>query len=42
VRIAATVPEALDLLKEAAPEDAIFVTGSLILVGEVRARFLDS
>src|SRR5207253_7345064 len=35
VRIAATLAEALTLVRrEAAPEDAIFITGSLFLIGE--------
>lgn len=32
-----TVPEALALLRNASPADAIFITGSLYLVGEARA-----
>jgi dihydrofolate synthase/folylpolyglutamate synthase len=35
--VASSLPEALRLLGEAAPEDAIFITGSLFLVGEARA-----
>lgn len=31
------VSEALELLKQAAPEDLVFITGSLFLVGEARA-----
>jgi len=37
IRIAATVPEALVMAAEAGPEDVIFITGSLFLVGEARA-----
>ena len=38
LRFAPRLPEALELVRaEAAPEDAIFITGSLYLVGEARA-----
>ena len=36
VQIASSVKEALSLASAAAPDDAVFVTGSLILVGEAR------
>ncbi len=39
VRIAATLPEALALVRDAGEEDAIVITGSLYLVGEARALF---
>ena len=35
-RVAQTLPEALEMTRGAAPEDAIFITGSLYLVGEAR------
>jgi len=35
--VAANIREALALAAGAAPEDAIFITGSLFLVGEARA-----
>lgn len=37
VRIAANLPEALNMVKEARSEDAVFVAGSLFLAGEARA-----
>jgi dihydrofolate synthase/folylpolyglutamate synthase len=37
IRTAPTLVQALDLVKDAGPEDAIFITGSLYLVGEARA-----
>jgi dihydrofolate synthase/folylpolyglutamate synthase len=37
MRIAPDLAAALELLKEAAPGDAVFITGSLFLVGEARA-----
>jgi dihydrofolate synthase/folylpolyglutamate synthase len=37
VRIAPDVAAALELVRDAAPRDVIFVTGSLFLVGEARA-----
>ena len=37
IRTAPGLAEALDLVKDAGPEDAIFITGSLYLVGEARA-----
>lgn len=40
-RIATAVPEALAILKEAAPDDVIFITGSLFLVGEARPLLLN-
>jgi dihydrofolate synthase/folylpolyglutamate synthase len=39
-RLAPTVPEALAILEEARPEDAVFITGSLYLVGEARALLM--
>lgn len=36
-RVTASVPDALALLRDADPADAIFITGSLYLVGEARA-----
>ncbi len=36
-RITHTIAEAIELLSEAAPEDAIFIAGSLYLAGEARA-----
>lgn len=35
-RLAGTIAEALAMIKAAAPEDAVFITGSLYLVGEAR------
>ncbi|MCX6597786.1 MAG: bifunctional folylpolyglutamate synthase/dihydrofolate synthase [Acidobacteria bacterium] len=35
-RVVASVPEALSLIRAAAPEDTVFITGSLFLVGEAR------
>jgi dihydrofolate synthase/folylpolyglutamate synthase len=41
VRVAAPLAEALALVRrEAAPEDAVFISGSLFLVGEARQRLL--
>jgi dihydrofolate synthase/folylpolyglutamate synthase len=41
IRIAPSLPDALSLLrKEAAPEDAVFLSGSLFLVGEARTLLL--
>jgi dihydrofolate synthase/folylpolyglutamate synthase len=37
LRTAPSLAEALELVRDAAPEDAIFITGSLYLVGEARA-----
>lgn len=37
VRVAPDLPAALELTRAAAPQDVIFVTGSLFLVGEARA-----
>ncbi|MGC8793840.1 MAG: bifunctional folylpolyglutamate synthase/dihydrofolate synthase [Bryobacteraceae bacterium] len=42
LRIAARLDDALALLREAAREDAVFITGSLFLVGEARARLVPS
>lgn len=36
LRVAGTLEEALALVKDAGPEEAIFITGSLFLVGEAR------
>ena len=38
-RIVLTAREALDLARSAPPETAVFITGSLYLVGEIRALF---
>ena len=38
--ITRTVAEAVKLLRDAEPEDVIFITGSLFLVGEARALLL--
>jgi dihydrofolate synthase/folylpolyglutamate synthase len=40
VQVAANIQEALALAKTAARQDAIFVTGSLFLVGEARALLI--
>jgi len=37
IRTAASLHEALALVRDARPEDAVFITGSLYLVGEARA-----
>jgi len=37
LRIAPRLAEALEMARQAAPEDVVFVTGSLFLVGEARA-----
>ncbi len=37
VRVAPTLAEALALVRQAAPEDVVFLAGSLFLVGEARA-----
>jgi folylpolyglutamate synthase/dihydropteroate synthase len=37
VQVAESLAGALALLKEASPGDAVFITGSLFLVGEARA-----
>jgi dihydrofolate synthase/folylpolyglutamate synthase len=37
LRVATTLREALDLVRDATPQDAIVITGSLYLVGEARA-----
>ena len=39
-RVTANVPQALALLRDADPADAIFITGSLYLVGEARALLM--
>jgi dihydrofolate synthase/folylpolyglutamate synthase len=39
-RLASTSEEAMAMAAEAAPEDIVFVTGSLYLVGEVRAKLM--
>ena len=39
-QIAATVPDALGIIKRAAPKDVVLITGSLFLVGEARALLL--
>ncbi len=40
LRTAPSLGEALNLVSDAGPEDAIFITGSLYLVGEARARLV--
>jgi len=41
LRTAARLADALDIVRaEAAPDDAVFITGSLYLVGEARALFV--
>ncbi len=40
IQVAANIEAALALAAEASPEDAIFVTGSLFLVGEARALLI--
>jgi len=40
IQVAANIQAALALAAEASPEDAIFVTGSLFLVGEARALLI--
>jgi dihydrofolate synthase/folylpolyglutamate synthase len=40
IRVAANIHAALALAAEASPEDTIFVTGSLFLVGEARALLM--
>jgi dihydrofolate synthase/folylpolyglutamate synthase len=37
LRVAPSLREALKLLESVAPEDAVFITGSLFLVGEARS-----
>jgi hypothetical protein len=37
VRVAPRLPDALAMLSGCAPEDVVFITGSLFLVGEARA-----
>jgi dihydrofolate synthase/folylpolyglutamate synthase len=37
LRVAPSLAEALRLVEQASPEDAVFITGSLFLVGEARA-----
>jgi dihydrofolate synthase/folylpolyglutamate synthase len=39
IRVTQGLAEALNVVSEAAPDDAIFITGSLYLVGEARSRF---
>lgn len=39
-RVTANVPQALALLRDADPADAIFITGSLYVVGEARALLM--
>ena len=41
-RVVATVPEALALIRAASPEDTVFITGSLFLVGEARPLLVTS
>jgi folylpolyglutamate synthase/dihydropteroate synthase len=40
VRVAADIQAALAMVRDAAPDDAVFVTGSLFLVAEARALLL--
>jgi dihydrofolate synthase / folylpolyglutamate synthase len=40
LRVAADLAQALAIVRDAAPEEAIFVTGSLFLVAEARALLL--
>jgi dihydrofolate synthase/folylpolyglutamate synthase len=40
LRAAPDLPQALDLIRDASPDDAIFITGSLFLVAEARALLL--
>jgi dihydrofolate synthase/folylpolyglutamate synthase len=40
VRVAASLAGALEMLKEASPGDVVFITGSLFLVGEARAKLV--
>jgi dihydrofolate synthase / folylpolyglutamate synthase len=40
IHLTQNLAEALKVTANAAPEDAIFITGSLFLVGEAHARFL--
>ncbi len=40
VEMAPDIEEGLEMVLEAAPEDVVFVTGSLLLVGEVRKRLV--
>lgn len=42
VRIAPTFADAMVLLREAQPEDRVFIAGSLFLAGEAKAWFADS
>ncbi|MCS7316566.1 MAG: folylpolyglutamate synthase/dihydrofolate synthase family protein [Bryobacterales bacterium] len=42
LRIAPRVADALRMLEEAGPSDAVFITGSLFLVGEARAMLVPS
>ena len=40
-RIAGSVPEALEWVRNAGPDEVVFVTGSLFMVAEARRRILD-
>ncbi len=40
LRVAPTIEDALAMLRDAAPEDAIFITGSLFVVAEARASLV--
>jgi len=42
LRTAPTLDDALGLLAQASPSDAVFITGSLFLVGEARAALRPS
>jgi folylpolyglutamate synthase/dihydropteroate synthase len=39
-KLTENLPEALEILKDAQPEDAVFIAGSLFLVGEARRLLL--
>jgi dihydrofolate synthase/folylpolyglutamate synthase len=41
-RVVASIPEALALIRAAAPEDTVFITGSLFLVGEARPLLVNA
>jgi dihydrofolate synthase/folylpolyglutamate synthase len=41
LRVAANLSRAMEILGEAAPGDAVFITGSLYLVGEARALLVE-
>jgi dihydrofolate synthase / folylpolyglutamate synthase len=41
LRVASRLPQALEMVQQAPPEEAIFITGSLYLVGEARALLVE-